>query len=242
MMATKIYDVGIVELLDGREFLATPLKILYLREFMSSFALIKQANNDEEAITCLTYCARVAMKQYLPDINTLEEFEDLVDLPTVYKILDYAAGVKVDKDSKETVKDQAVDSGSSWDEMDLAKLEAEVFLLGIWKDYHELESSLSMPELVATLEAKRETDYNEKKFFAAIQGIDIDQQSGKQNAWEEMKARVFSGGQAKDANDILALQGQNAANAGFGIGNGLGYSRVQPGEQPFGGGKKSKNK
>jgi hypothetical protein len=38
-----------------------------------------------------------------------------------------------------------------------------------------------------------------------------------------MKARVFSGGKAKDGNDVLALQGVNAQKAGFGIGMGLGY-------------------
>jgi hypothetical protein len=80
-----------------------------------------------------------------------------------------------------------------------------------------------MPELSATLNAKREAEYSEKKFLAAIQGIDIDKQSGKKDEWEEMKARVFSGGKAKDANDITALQGVNARNAGFGIGMGLGY-------------------
>jgi hypothetical protein len=99
-----------------------------------------------------------------------------------------------------------------------------VFLLGIWKDYEELELSLSMPELMSTLEIKRELDYNEKKFLAAMQGVDLDKQSGnKSNAWEDMKARVFSGGKAKDANDVTALQGINAQKAGFGIGLGLGY-------------------
>ena len=107
----------------------------------------------------------------------------------------------------------------------MAKLESEVFLLGIWKDYEELETSLSMPELMATLESKRDLDYHEKKFLAAIQGVDLDEQSGKKNAWEEMKARVFSNGQAADANDILAYQGVNAAKAGFGIGNGLSYEK-----------------
>jgi hypothetical protein len=68
--------------------------------------------------------------------------------------------------------------------------------LGIWKDYEELELALSMPELLATLTSKRDLDYQEKKFLAAIQGVDLDKQSGKSNAnaWEEMKARVFSGG------------------------------------------------
>jgi type 1 fimbria pilin len=38
-----------------------------------------------------------------------------------------------------------------------------------------------------------------------------------------MKARVFSGGQTSDGNDVLSLQGPNAARAGFGIGMGLDY-------------------
>ena len=83
-----------------------------------------------------------------------------------------------------------------------------------------------MPEIVATLNAKREADYSEKKFLAAIQGIDLDKQSGKGNEWEELKARVFSKGSAANANDIVALQGANAQKAGFGIGNGLSYEKI----------------
>ena len=44
-----------------------------------------------------------------------------------------------------------------------------------------------------------------------------------QKEWEDMKARVFSGGQTSDGNDVLSLQGPNAARAGFGIGMGLDY-------------------
>jgi hypothetical protein len=107
-------------------------------------------------------------------------------------------------------------------------LESEVFLLGIWKNYDELETSISMPELLTTLNAKRELDYQEKKFLAAMQGVDLDKQSGKSdaNAWEEMKARVFSKGRTSDPKDIVSLQGQNAINAGFGIGMGLSYERI----------------
>jgi hypothetical protein len=93
-------------------------------------------------------------------------------------------------------------------------------LLGIWKDYEELETSLSMPELVATLSSKRDLDYQEKKFLAAIQGVDLDKQSGGakgQNEWEAMKARVFSKGKTSDPNDITSFQGTKASQAGFGL-------------------------
>lgn len=225
-MATKVYDAGYISLVDGTEIYIKPLKIKYLREFMNAFELLKVSKGDEDSINILSYCALIALRSQYPLIRTIEEFEDQVDLPNVYKILDLAAGIKINEQSEETVKKQAEDSKSStWDDLDLAELEAELFLLGIWKDYEELETSLSMPELVATLSSKRDLDYQEKKFLAAIQGVDLDKQSGKasQNEWEAMKARVFSRGKTEDPNDIISFQGTKAAQSGFGIGMGLGY-------------------
>jgi hypothetical protein len=224
-MATEIYKTSKVALVDSTEVELAPLKIKYLREFMEAFELVKTANNDEEAIIFLSNCAAIAMKQYYPEIATISDLEDSMDLPGIYKVLEVAAGIKINEDSNDAVKDQAQESGSSWDKLDLAKLEAEVFLLGIWKDYEQLELSLSMPELLITLELKRDLDYQEKKFLAAIQGVDLDKNSGQapENKWEEMKARVFSGGKASSGSDVLALQGVNAQKAGFGIGMGLGY-------------------
>lgn len=230
-MATEIYKIEKIQLVDGTEIELIPLKIKYLREFMSVFNAIRVTKNDQEAILVLSECARICMKQYYPEISkTIGMLEDNLDLPTVYKVLNVAAGIKVDKKSEEPVKDQATESGSTWDSLDLAKLESEAFLLGIWKDYQELEESLSMPELMATLSSKRELDYEEKKFLAAIQGVDLDSQSGSsrgQKEWEDMKARVFSKGKTSDSNDILALQGPAAQKAGFGIGMGIDYEDMR---------------
>ena len=226
-MATTIYSSQIIYLFDGTELEIIPLKIKYLREFMDVFENIKETKNDDEAIAVLVECVRICMKQYYPQISsTAEQVEDNIDMPTIYKILDTSAGIRINKKSQEPVKDQALDSGQTWESLDLAKLESEVFLLGIWKDYQELEKSFSMPELIATLEVSRELDYTEKKFLAAMQGVDLDKNSGSsrgQKEWEDMKARVFSGGATNDSRDILALQGENARKAGFGIGHGLDY-------------------
>jgi hypothetical protein len=160
--------------------------------------------------------------------DQLERIEDNFDMPTIYKILDTSAGININGKSEEPVKNQAEKSGETWETLDLAKLEAEVFLLGIWKDYQELETCMSMPELMVTLEVVRELDYTEKKFLAAIQGVDLDGDKNKgQKEWEDMKARVFSGGQTGDSNDVLALQGVNAQKAGFGIGQGLDYEDLR---------------
>ena len=80
-----------------------------------------------------------------------------------------------------------------------------------------------MPELVAILEAKNKEENENRKFFAALQGVDIDKSSGDQDAWEKLKAKVYSQGKTTNPRDIVALQGSAAKRAGFGIGMGLDY-------------------
>ena len=230
-MATEIYKRGSIFLIDGTELEISPLKIKYLRQFMIVFADMPNSKNDDDAIGILIKCVQVCMKQYYPQISkSVEDVEDNINLPAIYEVVELAAGIIINKKSEEPVKSQAEKSGSTWDDLDLAALESEVFLLGIWKDYEELETNLSMPELMATLESKRDLDYQEKKFLAAIQGVDLDKSSGAekgQKEWEDMKARVFSRGATNDSNDVLALQGQNAKKAGFGINMGLDYDDLR---------------
>lgn len=224
-MATTIYKSANIYLVDGTELYITPLKIKYLRQFMDKFDQLKEAQNEgQDANTILMESVVIAMKQYYPSIKTVQDLEDSLDMPNLYVFLEASAGIKLKASAED--KQESESDENSWGKLDLAKLEAEVFLLGIWKDYEELESSLSMVELTETLNAKREADYNEKKFLAAMQGVDLDKQSGKEDAWEKMKAKVFSGGQAANSNDILAYQGANASKAGFGIGMGLSYEKL----------------
>jgi hypothetical protein len=228
IMATSIYQTATVYTIDHQPIEVSPLKIKYLREFMKTYPQILSAKNDEEIIEILCQCTLTAMKQYLPNtFNTIFEIEDNFDIDTIKKIIEFASDSnEKEEDNKNTKKDE----GNSWDNLDIVKLESEVFTLGIWKNFDELETSLSIPELIALLTVKREQDYDNKKFLAAIQGIDLDKESGAskgQKEWEDMKARVFSRGRATDANDVLALQGINAQQAGFGIGMGLDYEDLR---------------
>lgn len=230
-MPTKIYDILEIQLIDGTLVEISPLKIKYLKQFMSRFDDIQKSKNDDESVNILVDCVRICMKQFYTSIKTIEDVEDNIDLPTIYKIVESAAGIKINKKPQEENKpQQKQDDAAGWDNFDLAKLEAEVFVLGIWKNFDELESSISMPELTSILELTRELDYNEKKFLAAMQGVDLDEASGKSkqqvDPWEAMKARVASNGTTSDPNDILSYQGQRAAKAGFGIGMGLDYEKL----------------
>lgn len=90
-----------------------------------------------------------------------------------------------------------------------------------------------MPELTSILTAKREQDYNEKKFMAALQGVDLDKTSRKsapdlQRVINNAKKRLGqeAGENAPDPNDITSLRGKAASNAGFGIGMGLDYEVI----------------
>ena len=103
-------------------------------------------------------------------------------------------------------------------------MEAEVFLLGHWKDYEELENSLSMSELIATLGAMHDKENRQNKFLAAIQGIDLSEQSqASENSGtttlQDIEARAharLTGNQT----EAMAIQ------QGFDGSDGLGYSIV----------------
>ena len=86
-----------------------------------------------------------------------------------------------------------------------------------------------MPELVAILEEKNDQEFEDKKFLASLQGVNIEGGSdgASLDKWEEIKARAFSGGKTSNPNDILTLQGNNAKRAGFGIGMGLDYEVIE---------------
>jgi len=144
-----------------------------MRQFMEVFDTLPNAKDEDDIVDILTDCAVVAMKQICPSINTRDKFEDMFDLKSMYKIIEYAGGIKMDSEDAEnntidsnTDSNSSSDSKSSWSDLDLNKLESEAFLLGIWKNYDELESSICLSELMAILEQKREIDYQDKKIYS----------------------------------------------------------------------------
>ena len=95
-----------------------------------------------------------------------------------------------------------------------------MFILGHWQDYEELENSLSMPELIATLNAMYKKEERSQKFMAAIQGVDLDKATGKDEkvtTLQEIHARV----QARLTGD---LEKAKAIEYGFTPEVGLGYA------------------
>ena len=97
-MATSVYEVVEIELQDGSKVSMKPLKIAVLREFMKEFQKIsdeKIAADNIKSMDLLLDCAVIAMKQYKPELAEKDKLEELIDLPTVYKVIEVAAGIKL---------------------------------------------------------------------------------------------------------------------------------------------------
>lgn len=97
-MATSVYETVEVELVDGTKIKMRPLKISLLRDFMKKFETITEvADSNDASMNLLMDCVAIAMKQYNPALaDDREKLEDNIDLPTVYKVIEVAAGIKLD--------------------------------------------------------------------------------------------------------------------------------------------------
>jgi hypothetical protein len=82
-----------------------------------------------------------------------------------------------------------------------------------------------MAELIQTFKAMQKTESEKRKFFASIQGIDLNDEVQEKEGptFEDIQRKAL--GIDTSADDVVSLQGSFAANAGFGIGAGLGYSK-----------------
>lgn len=96
-MAANVNEAKKIELIDGTKIEIRPLKISLLKLFMAKFETIaKVADDNTKSMDILMDCVQIAMKQYSPDLaDDKEKLEDNLDLPTVYKIVEEASGVKL---------------------------------------------------------------------------------------------------------------------------------------------------
>ena len=71
----------------------------------------------------------------------------------------------------------------------------------------------------------QEKERQDKIFLASLQGVDLrdEQEEQKGPTFEDIRLRAMGIEAATD--DVVSLQGQMAAEAGFGVGLGLGYSK-----------------
>ena len=96
-MATTTFEAEQVTLIDGTKITVRPLKISLLRPFMKKFeGVAKVAEDNEKSMTLLIECVQIAMEQYKPELaGDIQKLEDLLYLPTVYKIVEAASGINL---------------------------------------------------------------------------------------------------------------------------------------------------
>ena len=82
-----------------------------------------------------------------------------------------------------------------------------------------------MPELLLTIKAKQKADQENRIFLASLQGVDLrdDQENKEAKTFDDIRRKAL--GINASADDVISLQGSFAAEAGFGVGMGLGYSK-----------------
>lgn len=96
-MATTTHESKTLTLIDGTKIEVRPLKISLLRPFMKKFdGVAAVADDNEKSMSLLVECVQIAMQQYKPELaGDLAKLEDLLDLPTVYRIVEAASGVNL---------------------------------------------------------------------------------------------------------------------------------------------------
>lgn len=101
IMTTTTYEAQTVALMDGTEIELKPLSVSLLRKFMKTFDKIaKVADDNDKSMTVLMECVQIALEQYNPELaKDAAALEKNIDLPTVYKIVDVASGIKLGEES-----------------------------------------------------------------------------------------------------------------------------------------------
>lgn len=96
-MATTVHEEKEIVLIDGTKVNIRPLKISLLRQFMKKFEGLADVQDDnDKSMTLLIECVQIAMKQYKPELaEDITKLEDLLDLPTVYQVVEAASGVNL---------------------------------------------------------------------------------------------------------------------------------------------------
>lgn len=77
-------------------------------------------------------------------------------------------------------------------------------LLGIWDNIEDLESKINLDELQLILEKAHDRDYQNQKFLAAIQGIDLDEGSREdaEDRFEEIERRAQARLQGRSVEEL----------------------------------------
>lgn len=95
-MATTVYTVEEITLQNGETYEFRPLNLKLLRKFMAKFTNLEPVESEDESIDQMLELAQICLesvdKELAADQDALEE---ALDNPTIYKIIEVCAGIKL---------------------------------------------------------------------------------------------------------------------------------------------------
>lgn len=97
-MATSVYDVVSVELQDGTTLELRPLPIKQMRTFMKKLETLGQPSDEEgveqDGMDQIVDLTKICLEKN-KGAAKIKDYEDVLDLPTAYKIIEICTGVNL---------------------------------------------------------------------------------------------------------------------------------------------------
>jgi len=97
-MPTTVYETLEIKLSNGEVITVAPLKINRLKKFLAVVKPLQENQNvtEEQAMEMFVQAGMICMEQFAPDLaKDKEKFEDIIEVPTMMKILEVAGGLKL---------------------------------------------------------------------------------------------------------------------------------------------------
>ncbi|AYB71081.1 tail assembly chaperone [Streptomyces phage Yaboi] len=99
-MATSVYTTEEIVLQDGTEVTLKPLNIKNLRKFMKKWKglseiKVEESGDSDELVDFIIDAAQICLASLYPDYANKAKYEEAVDIPTVHKIIEVCAGIKL---------------------------------------------------------------------------------------------------------------------------------------------------
>lgn len=97
-MATTVYDVEEIQLSNGETLVIKPLTIKHLKKFLKVMKKMEdpKIESEEQVMEIFVEGAMVCLEQLKPELaEDIETFEEVIEVPTLMKILEVAGGLKL---------------------------------------------------------------------------------------------------------------------------------------------------
>jgi esterase/lipase len=97
-VATTVYDVEEIQLSNGETLVIKPLTIKHLKKFLKVMKKMEdpKIESEEQVMEIFVEGAMVCLEQLKPELaEDIETFEEVIEVPTLMKILEVAGGLKL---------------------------------------------------------------------------------------------------------------------------------------------------